>query len=70
MCVCVCVTVCVVVCVNHMPKLPMSQENQSYTTLKLGFLTCVPHPGQQQKLFLTENALSKKPLQANMGKHG
>ena len=37
--------------VNHKLKLPMSQKNKSHTTVKLGFLTCVPPPGlpQQQR---------------------
>ena len=60
MCDCVCH-----VRVNHKLKLPMGQKNKSHTTVKLGFLTCVPPPGLPQQHFFSENAMSKKPLQAN-----
>ena len=58
-------TVSVIVCVNHMPKLPMSQKNKSHTTVKLGFFNLCTTPWAAAHFFLTENAVSKKPLQAN-----
>ena len=60
-----CVTVCVPVCVRTASSSTYEAKKQVTVFSQTGLVTCAPPPRQLQKLFLTKNAMSKKPLQAN-----